>query len=71
MRTFTFVIHHEEESWWAECDEIRWIGGGDSLEELRSLLPEAVEFCFEDSDEELGPFEVVEIFAPVETPTQA
>lgn len=60
MRTVTVTFHQEMGTWWLESDDMPgYIAGGDSLEEVRSLLQEGLPIYFED---EAGPFEVIERF---------
>lgn len=60
MRTVTVRIGSEAGSWWARSDDMpRWTAVGESLDELRRLVGEAVPIYFEP---ETGPFEVIEVF---------
>lgn len=69
MKTVTIQIGCEDGSWWARSDDLpRWTGAAESLEELRAMLNDAVVFYFDDNP---GPYEIVEVFAPEQQASQA
>jgi predicted RNase H-like HicB family nuclease len=47
-KTFTAIIHKEEDIYVAECPEVSTVSQGESVEEAITNLKEATELCVEE-----------------------
>lgn len=66
--TIQFRYHHENGQWWAESDQVRWVGACASLPELRQRTAEGIRFTLSDEGEIDPPARSVFFFQVHPTP---